>query len=163
MQIDEYLEAEVMTASSEQLHLMVVNAAVNSIKQGIVALNESRFETSHHTFSEARDYVAELMGGLNPEAMPETVENLKMLFAYSYQQLVVADIQQDSTAAQNALDVMLRHQECWCELLDLLKSDASQEKTAPTTSQAVLPEEPETEQDFASHRHDAGTGMQWEC
>jgi flagellar protein FliS len=120
---DEYLETQVMTATPHQLHLMVVDGAIRFATQAEEALQENDFEISHFALNRSREFVTELIGGLDQERSDEIVNRLKSLFMFVYQNLVKADMKRDVSMAQDALKILKMHRETWMELGEKVKQE----------------------------------------
>ena len=118
---DEYLETQVMTATPLQLHLMVIDGAIRYATQAEEALQENDFETAHFALNRSREFVTELIGGLDQERSDEIVNRLKSLFMFVYQNLVNADMKRDVSKARDALKILKMHRETWMELGDKVK------------------------------------------
>ena len=118
---DEYLETQVMTATPLQLHLMVIDGAIRYATQAEEALQENDFETSHFALNRSREFVTELIGGLDQERSDEIVNRLKSLFMFVYQNLVNADMKRDVSMARDALKILKMHRETWMELGEKVK------------------------------------------
>lgn len=129
---DEYLETRVMTATPAQLHLLVVDGAVRCAVRAEEALSASDFEAAHFSLNDARDFVTELIGGLNEEHAPEITEPLKALFAFVYRNLVEADMQRSVAKVRDALKILRLHRESWTLMMEQLKNDSE-------TSDAIHP------------------------
>lgn len=114
---EEYLETRVMTASPEELHLMVIDGAIRNAMHAREALTEKNYEGAHNALSQARQFVVELICGLNDEQSEEVVTNLKRLFAFAYQRLNEADMFHDVDMIQDALQVLESHRETWKEVI----------------------------------------------
>lgn len=124
---DEYLEARVMTARPEELHLMVVDGAIRQATAAEEALRRESpdFEAAHRALVGARKFVVELISGLDEEREQEVVRNLKRLFAFVYQRLNDADLHHDPGRVGDALRILRAHRETWQQLMDKLRSAAS--------------------------------------
>jgi flagellar protein FliS len=122
---DEYLEAQVMTASPHRLHQLVVDGAIRHTKQAEIALEANDFEKSHFALSSARDFVTELIGGLDADPAPELVSQMKELFVFVYRRLFDADTHHDPQLAREALRILELHREAWVELGEQLTSHGS--------------------------------------
>lgn len=126
----EYLSARVMTARPEELHLMVVDGAVRAAMQAEEALENSDFESAHAALSRAREFVIELISGLDERDDPqarELVANMKALFGFSYRRLNEADLYHDVQKLRDALSVLRRHRETWRELLRTVRRETAPE------------------------------------
>ena len=103
---DEYLETCVMTAQPHQLHLMVLDGAIRFAKRADAAIGETDYETAHLALSSSRDFVAELISGLDRAHAPELVDRLKALFVFVYRHLIQADLEHDSQLVRDALKIL---------------------------------------------------------
>ena len=128
-----YLEAQVLTASPERLHLLVVDAAIRFARQGEAALEEKNIEKAFLALSNCRSCVSEILAGINSELNPEIGESLKGLFAFVQCNLLYADVRRDPQLVRDALTVLESHRRTWVELLERLQ----QEKTALRGPHAV--------------------------
>jgi flagellar protein FliS len=134
---DEYLETKVMTATPQQLHLLVVDGAIRAANRAAEALEKKDFETAHLSLNDARGLVGELLGGLDADKAPELVEKMKGLFLFVYRNLMEADRDQDSTRVQSALKILRIHRETWMMLIDRLGAG-----TGAASARTKSPEQP---------------------
>lgn len=119
--VEEYLEAQVMTATPHQLHLMVVEGAIRHAKQAEQALAENDVETSHFALNRSREFVNELVCGLKPEPAEDLVTTLRALFGFVYKKLAEADLDHDPQQVRDALRVLEIHRETWVALGETLR------------------------------------------
>jgi len=128
---DEYLEAQVMTSPPHKLHLMVIDGAIRNAKQAREALGENNFEVLHFALNRSREFVAELISGLNSEETPELVDQLKGLFGFVYHNLTKADLERDVSMIDDALQILEMHRETWIALTEkLLQENINQGDSA---------------------------------
>lgn len=120
--VDEYLQARVLTARPEELHLMVVDGAIRHATRAEAALDEQDFETAHSSLNRARDFALELIAGLNAEHLPDVVAELRRLFGFVYRSLNEADLHHDAEKVRGAIKVLRIHQETWRQLLQERKA-----------------------------------------
>jgi flagellar protein FliS len=121
---DSYLSTQVLTASPYRLHLMVVEGAIQFGSLGASALENGEVETAHLALSKSRDFVTELLGGLNEEYDPQLAARMKQLFFFAYVNLVEGESERDPKKVRDALLVLTRHHETWLELAAHLKPSA---------------------------------------
>lgn len=122
---DEYLETQVMTAPPHQLHLMVVDGAIRFAQRGAQALQEHDFEAAHFALNSSREFVSELIAGLDASQSPELVERLRALFAFVYRSLAMADLHHDVGQIGDALKILEMHREAWRSLMEQLPAEKS--------------------------------------
>ncbi len=128
---ESYLQTQVMTASPYELHLMVVDGAVRYAKFARQALEQHDYEMAHLSLGKSRDFVAELISGLNPEHKPDLIDRLKALFQFAWKNLAEADLEHNPKKITNALRVLETHRETWKELGQKLKSPDATSMDAP--------------------------------
>jgi flagellar protein FliS len=119
-----YLEHQVLTASPHQLHLMVVEGALRHCRISKEYMLEKNYEQTNISLTNAREFITELLGGLNPEVNIEIVGNLQALFTFAYRNLVQADFDHNPVLINNAIRVLENHRETWIELRGRLGSTA---------------------------------------
>jgi flagellar protein FliS len=123
---DQYLEAKVLTATPLQLHLLVVDGAIRHAARAQQALEQSDVETAHASLGTSRDFVSELISGLDAGQAPQLVDSLKALFVFVYRKLVAADVERNPQLVREALVVLRKHRETWTELAQQLLQQQAQ-------------------------------------
>ena len=139
---DQYLETQVPTAPPEQLHMLVIDAALRFARLGSQSLGEQDYEIAHESLSRSREFVNELINGLKPDGNEELAENLQRLFGFVYRSLVDADANHDQQKANDAIKILEQHRDTWMELMGKL----AQEHPAPAAQphQSMVSEHDET-------------------
>ena len=115
-----YLETQVLTASPERLHLMVVDAAIRFARQGELAIEARNYETAFQALDRSRSCVNEILVGINRDPNPELAERLKALFLFVHRNLVQADLHKDAQRVRDALGILESHRQTWLELIGRL-------------------------------------------
>ena len=113
-----YLHDAVMTASSEQLQLMLYDGAIRFALQGRDALEAGQYETSYEKLSRAQAIVIEMESGLRKEVNPELCERMAAIYAFIYRKLVDASVTKDTTNLDDALKVLRLERETWVLLTE---------------------------------------------
>lgn len=139
MAADEYFETQVMTASRERLHLMVIDGALRFARHGADTLAAQDFSTAHLALSRSRECVNELIVSLKPEPDPVLADRLKSLFLFVHHNLVQADLTHDPRHVQDGIRILEMHRDTWITLMDRLQQDraagrAGAEGETPVTS-----------------------------
>jgi flagellar secretion chaperone FliS len=137
-----YLKGKVLTATAEQLQLMLFDGAIRFAEQGKAALEKKDFETGHKCLSRAQQVVNELTATLRHDIYPELCGKLASLYNYAYRNLVQANIRHQPSLVDEALKVLRYQRETWAMLLDqLVKAKA----TEATKEMSDRPEDLPTE------------------
>jgi flagellar protein FliS len=116
----EYLKSAVMTASAEQLQLMLFDGAVRFAERGKAALEGSDFEGAFNALERAQRIVLELSNGLRREVSPQLVDQMAALYDFIYRRLIDANICHDTQAADDALRILRHQRETWVMLINKL-------------------------------------------
>ncbi len=128
---DAYLRNAVLTATPEQLQLMLYDGAIRFASQGRDAIVAKDYETCYERFSRAQKIVLEMQGGLKFEVNPELCKQMSALYDFIYRRLVEASIHHDLKAVDDALRILHHQRETWVMLIDKLKSEATGSAPAP--------------------------------
>jgi flagellar secretion chaperone FliS len=121
-----YLETQVLTATPERLHLLVVDAAIRFARQGEAALEAKDIETAFFALDNCRACVTEILGRINAAPNPDLAERLKGLFVFVQRNLVYADLKRDPQLVREARAILETHRQTWLALMERVL----QEKTA---------------------------------
>ena len=113
----DYLRAKVMTATPEQLQLMMFDGAIRFAEQAKLALDAQQFDRSHDRLSKSQAIVSELINGLKPDVLPEVTEKLMALYSFAYRRLIDANLNREVGPVDDALRVLKYQRETWVLLM----------------------------------------------
>ncbi len=113
-----YLRDAVMTASPEQLQLMLYDGAIRYARQGRDAIEAKDFETSFDRLTKAQNIILEMSHGLNHEINPTLCKQVASIYDFLYRKLVDANLYRDVSAIDDALKVLAIERETWQMLVD---------------------------------------------
>ncbi len=129
-----YLRTKIMTASSEELRLMLYEGAIKFTRQAMGCIEASDFEGSYNALMRAQKIVLELSTSLNFDIAPELCDKLSALYTYIYRLLVDANMQRDPKPASEALELLEYEKETWIMLMQTVgkaPSDDTQAQQQP--------------------------------
>ena len=127
-----YLRTQVMSASPEQLRMMLIDGALKFAIQGRDGLATQNHEQSYEGLSQCRAILTELMTSMKPEEAPELCERVRSLYAYMFQELVAAGMNNDVSKVDGVIELLKFEQQTWRMLLDQLHEERqSSTATAP--------------------------------
>jgi flagellar protein FliS len=115
-----YLKTKVMTATPEQLQMMLFDGAVSSCEQARVALEKKDYERSFQSLSKAQAIVNQLICGLKTEVSPDLCKKLKGLYIFAYRRLVDANLHHRIESLDEALNVLKYQRQTWAMLMEQL-------------------------------------------
>ncbi len=134
----QYLKAAVMTASPEQLQLMLLDGAIRFATRGGQALQERDYEASFNALDRAQRIVLELNNGLCREVNPPLVDQMAALYGFVYRRLVDANVTHDLQAIQDALKILRHQRETWAMLIDKIRRETAARPRPGVDSAAAL-------------------------
>lgn len=113
-----YLRDAVLTATAEQLQLMLYDGAIRFALQGRDALERKDQETSFERLTRAQHIILEMKAGLNYDVNRELCERVGALYNFLYRKLVDACVNRDVQAVDDALKILRMERETWQILVD---------------------------------------------
>jgi len=113
----EYLRTKVLTASPEELHLMLYDGAIKFAEEAKRALAEGRLEEAHHATTRAQNILLEMSAGLNRELEPALCGKLASLYNFIYRRLVEGNMKHEVSALDDALKILNYQRETWVMLM----------------------------------------------
>lgn len=115
-----YLRTKVLTATPEQLQLMLFDGALRFGEQARLALEQKNFEQSYSMISRVQKIITEMSGSLKHDVFPDLCTKLSALYNYVYRKLVEANIDHKLESLDEALSLLKYQRETWAMLLDQL-------------------------------------------
>lgn len=111
--VNAYLRTQVLTASPEQLRLMLLEGAVRFLRQAREGLSVKDFEASFDGFSKSRNIVIELMNSMRPDLDPALCSRVHSLYVFIYQTIVEAGLEKSVEKADKAIEMLDYERETW--------------------------------------------------
>src|SRR6478736_5389228 len=106
---NQYLRTKVLTATPEQLQMMLFDGALRFCEQARMALIAKTFDQSHDLISRVQKILLELSCSLKHDVSPDLCGKLAALYNYAYRKLIEANIDHKIESLDDALNV-LRYQ-----------------------------------------------------
>lgn len=113
-----YLRDAVMTATPEQLQLMLYDGAIRYALQGKDALTKKDYETAYNKLTRAQHIIIEMINGLNYDVNPDLCKRVASIYNFLYRKLVDACVQRNTDFIDDALRVLRIERETWQILVD---------------------------------------------
>ena len=123
-----YLTQAVMTASSEQLQLMLIDGAIRYTLKGREAIERKEIEGAFNSFDRAQRILIQLRAGLQREVNPTLVDEMSRLYDFIYRRLIDANVGRDVAAADDALKILRHHRETWVLLMERVAGATAEKK-----------------------------------
>lgn len=115
-----YLRTKVMTASPEELRLMLLDGAVKFAKQAQAGLEQAHPEMIYLGFTQCRDIVLELLSTIKDEPAPQIAKSMRELYTFMYSELVKASTDSDMDRLQGVIGLLEYDRETWILTMEQL-------------------------------------------
>lgn len=130
-----YLRTQVLTATPEQLQMMLYDGAIRFAEQARPALQSKNWEASYNMITKAQRIIAELISSLRPDVSPDLCGKLAALYNYVYRQLIDANSHHKIEALDEAIKILRYQRETW----SLLLSQLGKQKAAEAARKIDVP------------------------
>ncbi len=121
----EYLKTKVMTASPEELHLLLYDGAIRFAEEAKEYLKEKNFEKAHERLLRAQNIMLEMNAGLDRQANPDLCSKLSSLYNFVYYKFVQANLKHSIEDIDDALKILYYQRETWVMYMERLRGDQS--------------------------------------
>jgi len=135
-----YHRTRVLTASQEQLRLMLLDGAIKFLRQGRDGLVAKDFEADYTGFTRCRDILLELASAMRFDMDPDLCKRVASVYMFIYQLTIDASFEKDITKADEAARLLDYERETW--VLAMAKIAKERAEAAGGVSQTPTPAEP---------------------
>lgn len=122
---DAYLRNRVMTASPEQLRLMLLDGAIKFGSQGLEGMKASDFEAVYEGVSQCRAIVAELLSSIRDDVDPELAHRARSVYGFMFRELMELGIERDAKRMTKVLEILEYERETWVLLMEKLAGEGA--------------------------------------
>jgi len=122
-----YFRTKVMTASPEELRLMLIEGSIRFMREGRDALAERRWEASYEALTGAKNIILELTTSMRHEVAPDLCAKLDGLYTFMYRRLVDASLERDPAIIDEVISLMEYERETWVMLMDKVAEERGAE------------------------------------
>ena len=139
---NEYLRNAVMTATPEQLQLMLYDGCIRYALQARDALERKEYEQSFEKLTRAQHIIIEMQNGLNYDVNPELCARVASIYQFLYRKLVDASVQRDVSAIDDAVRILRMERETWRILVERVnqhRDDMTEDAGGPTSTSLEEP------------------------
>ncbi len=121
--VNAYLRTKVLTASPEELRLMLLDGAIKFAQQARDGLVSKDFERSYNGFTQCRAIITELIVTIRPEFDPELFGKVRGLYSFMFNELVEASRDKDQARVEGVIQLLQYERETWSLLIAKLASE----------------------------------------
>lgn len=118
-----YLKTKVLTASPEELRLMLLDGAIKFARQGRDGVLRKDYEASYTGLSQARDIVMELLTTVREELDPPLGAQIKGVYTFIYTLLMEGSFEKDAVKCDKAIELLEYERETWALCMQKLAEE----------------------------------------
>ena len=126
----DYLNTTVKTASREELIIMVFDAAIRFAEGARAAIERKDFEEKHRLVLRVQDIMIELAQVLDQNIGEPTYSALMSLYQFVSSVMVEANIKNDVSKTDEALQILRRMRETWTEAIAKNREEMVEKSTS---------------------------------
>lgn len=115
-----YQQNSVMTASPQELTLMLYNGSLKFMKLAKKAMADNNFQEKNTNIIKAQNITQELRVTLDPDA--EISKNMEQLYEYMYTRLIEANTKNDVGILEEVEGLMVELRDTWKQVMGLVKN-----------------------------------------
>ena len=127
---DSYLSTEVMTATPQKLHLMLIEAAIRFTRMAMTCRENGQHELAGEANRRAQDIVTEMLSGLRPDFDAELVRRVASIYMFIYRKLTTAHLTRDRSCLEDAIRILDIQRETWHQVCCQLGSSRAAETSS---------------------------------
>lgn len=114
-----YKNQQIMTASPEELTLMLYNGAIRFVAESLQALEQGNVEKAHKANLRAQDIIREFMCTLDMQY--ELSQGFAKLYEYIEYRLIQANIKKDKIQLEEAKTMLLELRDTWAQAMKMAR------------------------------------------
>lgn len=115
-----YLRTKVLSATPEELRLMLLDGAIKFARQGRDGLARRDYEATFNGISQSRSIVLELMTSIRADTDPALADTVRALYGFMYKHLLEASFEKDLAKVDEVIELLEYERETWVMLMDQL-------------------------------------------
>jgi flagellar protein FliS len=112
---DKYKKQSIMTASGEELTLMLYNRCLSDINKGIEYINLKDISKANNVLKNAQSIIAHLIGTLNMDI--EISKSMASLYQYIQELLIQGNVKKDTESLTEAKKLVEEFRNTWYEAM----------------------------------------------
>ena len=114
-----YKTQQIMTASPQELTLMLYNGAIRFVSESIQAIDRNDMQKAHEANMRAQDIIREFMNTLDMQY--EVSQGLDKLYDYLEYRLIQANIKKDKAQLEEAKGLLTELRDTWYQAMKLAR------------------------------------------
>ncbi|MFG0305902.1 MAG: flagellar export chaperone FliS [Phycisphaerales bacterium JB040] len=129
-----YLQTKVMSATPEELRLMLLDGAIKFAIQGRDGLAARDFEQAYLGFSQCRPIVLELLNTIRDDQDPDLAGRVRGVYTFILSELIQGAHEKDVPRINKVIELLEYERETWVLLMRKLATEKKPGQSAPARS-----------------------------
>lgn len=136
-----YRKTQIETATPPQLVLMLYEGAIRFCDRAFEAMKVQDLEAQNENLIKVQNILGELLAALNQEAGGELAVNLRRIYLYLIEQLVLANLYDKQDTVVHVRDMLQSLRDAWAEASQKLLQQTEEQSTNRTETGLRLGEQ----------------------
>jgi flagellar secretion chaperone FliS len=115
-----YLRTRVLTATPEQLQMMLYDGALRFGEAARIALSQKDYEQTYNNVARVQKILTEFLSTLKHDVYPELCGKLAAIYKYVYKKLIEASVEHKMESMEEAINLLKFQRDTWAMLMDQL-------------------------------------------
>ncbi len=111
-----YQNTQVQTSNQKQLIVMLFDGMNRFMTKAIVAIREDDIEVAHSNLHRTGQILLELLSTLREDKGGEIATNLKKIYIYCYERIVIANLQKDVQTIKDVQGILSNLADGWKQI-----------------------------------------------
>jgi len=111
-----YQNTQVQTSNQKQLIVMLFDGMNRFMNKAVRAIQEKDIETAHTNLHRTGQILLELLSTLREDKGGEIATNLKKIYVYCYERIVIANLTKDARIIQDVQEILDNLAQGWKEI-----------------------------------------------
>ncbi|MCT4596779.1 MAG: flagellar export chaperone FliS [Vallitalea sp.] len=117
---NKYQNNTILTASPQELTLMLYNGAIKFCNQAIISIENSEMQKAHNYITRVEDIIEEFIITLDDKY--SVYESFKRMYDYVNERLIEANMNKDIEILNEVLGYLRELRDTWKEVMKLVKA-----------------------------------------
>ncbi len=118
----QYQENQVMSASAEQILLMLYDGAIRFTHQAVTGLENNNLPQFHKGIKNSMAIITEFSNSLDHKIGGDIADNLEALYSFMIRELLLANLHKDVEKLQGVEKMLADLRATWAEAIDINNS-----------------------------------------
>lgn len=129
-----YLRNQVLSASPEELRMLLLDGAVKFARQGRAGMEARNYEAMYNGISQCRNIIFELLTSIRDDTDLTLASRVKGVYTFMYTHLLEASHEKDISKLDKVIGLLEYERETWAMVMDKLAVERGVVKNSNETA-----------------------------